>query len=88
MADDIRRDSIIRREIGPDWELSMDANQCWDVGEAIAKALAPLLGIGVATGEHCQNHVHAGGVSASPENRLLHAQCVWLEAHHEEGVAG
>ena len=34
--DDIRRSSIIREEIGPDRRLMMDANQRWDVGEAIA----------------------------------------------------
>lgn len=84
-ADDLRRAAIIRREIGPDRKLMLDANQIWDVGEAIentkrlarfkpwwieeptspddvlghaaiARALEPL-GIGVATGEHCQNRV-------------------------------
>ena len=85
LADDQRRAGIIRSEIGPDRALMIDANQRWDVGEAIswtralaahrplwieeptspddvlghaaiARALAPL-GIGVATGEHCQNRV-------------------------------
>ena len=84
-GDDIRRARLIRGEIGPDRKLMMDANQIWDVGEAIenmkrlaqfrpwwieeptspddvlghaaiARALEPL-GIGVATGEHCQNRV-------------------------------
>nr|XP_058964031.1 mitochondrial enolase superfamily member 1-like [Pocillopora verrucosa] len=83
--EDIRRATIFRDEIGWDNFLAMDANQCWDVGEAvsymtklakfkpvwieeptspddvlghaaISKALEPY-GIGVATGEHCQNRV-------------------------------
>ena len=33
--DDIRRAAIIRQEIGPDRKLMMDANQIWDVDEAI-----------------------------------------------------
>ncbi len=85
LADDIRRVSIVRDEIGPQHTLMIDANQKWDVGVAIewTKALAPWrplwieeptspddilghaaiaralepLGIGVATGEHCQNRV-------------------------------
>ena len=36
LADDMRRSSIIREEIGPARKLMMDANQVWDVGEAIA----------------------------------------------------
>ena len=36
LADDMRRAAIIRDEIGPDRKLMMDANQVWDVGEAIA----------------------------------------------------
>ena len=36
IEDDIRRASIIRQEIGADRTLMMDANQRWDVGEAIA----------------------------------------------------
>lgn len=35
LDDDIRRASIIREEIGPDLKLMMDANQRWDVDEAI-----------------------------------------------------
>src|SRR4029434_4159661 len=40
--DTIRRAAMMREEIGPDRKLMMDANQCWDVDEAIAqmKALA------------------------------------------------
>jgi L-fuconate dehydratase len=34
--DDVRRAGIIRDEIGPDRVLMMDANQAWDVDEAIA----------------------------------------------------
>ncbi|HJZ50176.1 MAG TPA: L-fuconate dehydratase [Roseiflexaceae bacterium] len=34
--DDVRRAGIIREEIGPDRALMMDANQVWDVGQAIA----------------------------------------------------
>jgi len=80
-----RRAALMRRSIGPQRTLMMDANQCWDVDEAIrqvqaltdfqpwwieeptspddvlghaaiARALEPL-GIGVATGEMCQNRV-------------------------------
>ena len=36
IEDDVRRASIIREEIGPDRKLMMDANQVWDVGQAIA----------------------------------------------------
>jgi L-fuconate dehydratase len=85
LADDRRRCAIVRDEIGPDRFLMIDANQVWDVGQAIewVKQLAayrPLwieeptsaddvvghaairravkpLGIGVATGEMCQNRV-------------------------------
>jgi L-fuconate dehydratase len=85
LEDDLRRARIIREEIGPERRLMMDANQVWEVEQAIihmrrlaefrpwwieeplspddilghaavAKALRPL-GIGVATGEHCQNRV-------------------------------
>jgi L-fuconate dehydratase len=35
VEDDARRASIIREEIGPDRKLMMDANQVWDVPEAI-----------------------------------------------------
>lgn len=35
VADDVRRAGIIREEIGPGRKLMMDANQRWDVGEAI-----------------------------------------------------
>ena len=80
-----RRAGLMRDAIGPDRVLMTDANQCWDVDEAIeqtralaefrpwwieeptspddvlghatiARALEPL-GIGVATGEACQNRV-------------------------------
>lgn len=85
LADDIRRCKIIREEIGWDRKLMTDANQVWDVPQAIewmqhlakfkpwwieeptspddvlghaaiARAMEPF-GIGVATGEHCQNRV-------------------------------
>ncbi|GAC1315940.1 MAG: L-fuconate dehydratase [Chloroflexota bacterium] len=36
LEDDIRRARIIREEIGPDRTLMMDANQVWDVDQAIA----------------------------------------------------
>jgi len=41
-ADDARRVGLVREEIGPDRKLMIDANQRWDVGEAIrnVKALA------------------------------------------------
>src|SRR6266480_6840346 len=35
LEDDIRRAAIIREEIGPDRKLMMDANQIWDVDQAI-----------------------------------------------------
>jgi L-fuconate dehydratase len=85
VAADLTRARIIREEIGEDRFLMMDANQVWEVDEAItnmrrlaafrpwwieepvspddvlghariAEAVRPL-GIGVATGEHCQNRV-------------------------------
>jgi len=36
IEDDVRRARIVREEIGPERRLMMDANQVWDVGEAIA----------------------------------------------------
>jgi L-fuconate dehydratase len=36
LADDVRRSAIIREEIGPQRKLMMDANQVWDVSDAIA----------------------------------------------------
>jgi L-fuconate dehydratase len=36
-ADDIRRVSLVREAIGPDRVLMVDANQRWNVGEAIAR---------------------------------------------------
>ena len=36
LADDVRRAQFIREEIGPERVLMMDANQVWEVGEAIA----------------------------------------------------
>lgn len=36
LADDVRRAALIRAEIGPDRKLMVDANQVWDVDEAIA----------------------------------------------------
>ena len=36
LGDDMRRAAIIREEIGPDRKLMMDANQVWEVHEAIA----------------------------------------------------
>jgi L-fuconate dehydratase len=35
LEDDLRRAALIREEIGPDRKLMMDANQRWDVSEAI-----------------------------------------------------
>ncbi|HEY1383954.1 MAG TPA: L-fuconate dehydratase [Dongiaceae bacterium] len=85
LADDKKRCKAVRDEIGPNRNLMIDANQVWDVGQAIewVKELAPYkplwieeptspddvlghaairkavkpLGIGVATGEMCQNRV-------------------------------
>jgi L-fuconate dehydratase len=85
LEDDRRRCRIIREAIGESNYLMVDANQWWEVGQAIdhmkqlaeftpmwieeptspddvlghaaiARALNPL-GIGVATGEHCQNRI-------------------------------
>jgi L-fuconate dehydratase len=36
LEDDVRRAALLREEIGPDNLLMMDANQTWDVGQAIA----------------------------------------------------
>jgi L-fuconate dehydratase len=36
LADDIRRLGIARRTVGPDIRIAVDANQRWDVGDAIA----------------------------------------------------
>jgi L-fuconate dehydratase len=36
LAYDRRRATLMREELGPARKLMMDANQCWDVGEAIA----------------------------------------------------
>jgi L-fuconate dehydratase len=36
LADDLRRSAIVRETIGPERKLMMDANQRWDVEEAIA----------------------------------------------------
>src|SRR5215208_4057175 len=36
LSDDLRRAAIIREEIGPDRKLMVDANQVWEVDEAIA----------------------------------------------------
>src|SRR5262245_50228328 len=43
LEDDVRRAALIREEIGPDAKLMMDANQRWDVDEAIEnmRELAP-----------------------------------------------
>ncbi len=39
-ADDLRRARLVRSEIGPDNKLMMDANQRWDVAEAIERTRA------------------------------------------------
>ncbi|KPK03704.1 MAG: fuconate dehydratase [Gemmatimonas sp. SG8_28] len=36
LEDDLRRCALVREEIGPDRKLMLDANQRWDVGEAVA----------------------------------------------------
>jgi L-fuconate dehydratase len=36
LQDDVRRAALVREAIGPDRKLMMDANQVWDVGQAIA----------------------------------------------------
>jgi L-fuconate dehydratase len=43
LRDDIRRAALVRAEIGPKHFLMIDANQAWDVGQAIdwVRALAP-----------------------------------------------
>ena len=40
IEDDRRRVRLVREEIGPDCRLMIDANQRWDVGEAIARVQA------------------------------------------------
>ena len=40
LEDDARRVGLVRREIGPDRKLMIDANQRWDVGEAIERVNA------------------------------------------------
>jgi L-fuconate dehydratase len=35
LEDDVRRAAMVREEIGPERKLMMDANQAWDVGQAI-----------------------------------------------------
>jgi L-fuconate dehydratase len=35
LEDDLRRAALLREEIGPECKLMMDANQAWDVGQAI-----------------------------------------------------
>jgi len=40
LEDNLRRAELMRREIGPTRRLMMDANQCWDVGEAIRQTRA------------------------------------------------
>lgn len=40
LHDDLRRAAIVREEIGPERKLMMDANQVWDVDEAIASMRA------------------------------------------------
>ena len=40
LDDDVRRARILREEIGPDRKLMMDANQVWEVDEAIAEHAA------------------------------------------------
>jgi L-fuconate dehydratase len=85
LKDDLERCGAVREVLGPDRKLMVDANQKWEVGQAIEwmKHLAPLkpwwieeptspddilghkkvrealkeYGIGVATGEHCQNRI-------------------------------
>lgn len=39
-ADDLRRARLLRKTIGPDAKLMMDANQKWDVGKAIQRTRA------------------------------------------------
>ncbi len=36
LDDDVRRATLVRRALGPERKLMMDANQCWGVDEAIA----------------------------------------------------
>ncbi len=40
LEDNLRRAELMRQEIGPSRKLMMDANQCWDVGEAIRQTQA------------------------------------------------
>jgi L-fuconate dehydratase len=40
LDDNLRRAALMREEIGPARKLMLDANQCWDVGEAIRQVRA------------------------------------------------
>jgi L-fuconate dehydratase len=40
LEDNVRRAALMREELGPDRRLMMDANQCWDVDEAITQMQA------------------------------------------------
>jgi L-fuconate dehydratase len=40
LDDNLRRAALMRSEIGPERRLMMDANQCWDVGEAVEQMAA------------------------------------------------
>ncbi len=40
LEDNLRRAELMRQEIGPSRKLMMDANQCWDVGEAVRQTRA------------------------------------------------
>jgi len=60
LEDDIRRLTIAREVIGPDRYLMIDANQVWEVDQAIEwvnKLRAAIGSVKVATGEMCQNRI-------------------------------
>jgi L-fuconate dehydratase len=76
IEDDVRRAGIIRSEIGPDRLLMMDANQVWDVDEAIAKMarLAPFDPYWIEEPTHADDVLgHARIARAMDE--LTHGRC-------------
>ena len=92
LEDNVRRAALMREEIGPGRRLMMDANQCWDVGEAIAQMKA-LARFGVAVCPHaggvglCEYVQHLSifdyvAVSGSLEDRV----CEYVDHLHEHFV--
>jgi L-fuconate dehydratase len=99
LADDVRRVGILRDELGPDRKLMVDANQVWDVDEAIRcmEALAPfnpwwieeptspddILGHARIAEKVAPIHVATG---EHIHNRVMFKQFLQLAAHHDVPV--